>query len=88
MFRQVFLWFLQAFLSVCNTLRSFILDETFGITFFHFLIFSIFFKLVLHLISFIKQIQEMQEEGQRDFERSEKQRYDNWLRSHVQTKRR
>ena len=83
MLRELFSFFLTGFLALCNLARSFVLDSTFGITFFSFLIFGVFFKIVIALINFIKQIQVNEDKKQKEFEKSEKIRYDNWLRGNA-----
>lgn len=88
MFRQVFNFALNGILESLNLTRRLILDRPLGITFFHFLIFTTFFTIVLKLIAFIKQIQEFENEKEANFDKQQKLAYTEWLRDHPSTPRR
>lgn len=88
MFRQVFTFALNGILESLNLTRRLILDRPLGITFFHFLIFTTFFTIVLKLIGFVKQIQEIENERESNFYKEQKIAYNNWLRDHPSTPRR
>lgn len=88
MFRQVFVFTLNGILESLNLTRRLILDRPLGITFFHFLIFTTFFSIVLKLISFVKQVQEVENEKEYNYNKQQEIAYNEWLRDHPSTPRR
>lgn len=90
MLRQI-VGFVVNGIGLCiNTTKSLILDRVgnLNITFYNFLIFIIFTTIVIRLISFIKGIEEMQTEKEANFNRQQKDAYNEWLRTHPSTPRR
>lgn len=87
MFREVVNFVING-IGICfNVTKTFILDRvgTVNITYYNFLVFVIFMTITIRLISFIKGIQEIQEEN---FDKEQKQAYNEWLRDHPSTPRR
>ena len=57
MIKEILTFVLNGFNQCINVFKIFVLDNQKGITFFHFLLFIIFIKIVLFIIEFIKHIQ-------------------------------
>lgn len=90
MLREVVNFVLNGMIQVFNLTKSFVLDRIGGlnITFYNFLIFVIFIAIALRVIEFIKRIQEIQTEKQENFDKEQKNAYNDWLRNHPSTPRR
>ena len=90
MLREVVSFVLNGMIMTFNITKSFILDRVGGlnITFYNFLVFVVFIAIALRVIQFIKGIQEIQTERQENFDREQKNAYNEWLRNHPSTPRR
>lgn len=87
MFREVVNFVINGIGICIGVTKTFILDKigTLNITYYNFIVFIIFMAITIRLISFIKGIQEIQEEN---FDKEQKQAYNEWLRDHPSTPRR
>lgn len=90
MFRQVVNFVLNGMVECFNLTKSLVLDKIGGIniTYYNFLIFAVFIMVALKVISFIKGIEEIQTERQENFDREQKNAYNEWLLNHPSTPRR
>ena len=90
MFREVVNFVLNGMVLTFNVTKTFILDKVgkLNITYYNFLIFVIFIAVALRVIGFIKVIQEIQTERQENFDKEQKNAYNEWLRNHPSTPRR
>ena len=90
MFKEVVNFVLNGMVLTFNVTKSFILDKVgeLNITYYNFLVFVIFIAVALRVIGFIKGIQEIQTERQENFDREQKNAYNEWLRNNPSTPRR
>lgn len=90
MFRQVVQFVINGMIQCFNLMKLFILDEVgnLNITLYSFFIFVIFIAVALRVIEFIKGIQEIKTERQENFNKEQKNAYNEWLRNHPSTPRR
>lgn len=90
MLREVLNFVLNGMVKTFNLTKELILDKvgSLNIRYFDFLVFIIFIAMALKVIEFIKGIQEIQTEKQENFNKEQKNAYNEWLRNHPSTPRR
>ena len=90
MFREVIRFVINGMAICFNTMKLFILDKVgnLNISLYSFFIFVIFMGIAIRLIGFIKGIEEIRTEKQENFDREQKNAYNEWLRNHPSTPRR
>lgn len=74
MLRQVMNFFVEGMIKCIDLTKTLVLDKVgnLNITYFSFLLFFVFIPIVLRLINFVKQIQEVEEEDKKGEYKKEK----------------
>lgn len=72
MLKELWNFFVNSIGSCINLTKSFVLDETSGITLFHLFLFLIFARIIIFILEYMKKIEIVDEENKNEFKKEKR----------------